>query len=371
MTKTWVKKLNSFVKKHLTKVLLLAVLLTGVFSMRNIAYGKYVDYLADYSQAVAEDFHFTSDALKSADIQKKYNIGTWITSTVYEYKLSLEIRNYDNALLWNEANTNLFYYLDAQIYNEAALSTKAANLTVTYTYEPGAIVGKYTDSEGIEHDVACIQGMSTFEKEDGLHKNSITVNYPTDMAQAPGIKYMQVKAVSIPYSEIGKIALNSGVDSGIIDNCKGNIYYSELSAVYNLGVGSSGGIFNHDIEQENNEYLVRLYLRSGFTTKVKIYYNPTVLFYSGETSTESVGGAEAACFTTDDFRMEKIIQFFKQGGYLNKEIVYAVDKDESGQFANVMTLNEAVSRMNTPVSERTADIVYPDIFFAIPNPNEE
>lgn len=360
-------KLNSFVKKNLTKVLLLAVLLTSVFSMRNVAYGKYVDWLADYSQVIAEDFHFTSDSLKSTD--KKYNISKWISNSNRVYNLTFEVRNYDNSLLWNESGTNLFYYIDAKVYNDADLSSENTDFTIEYVFPNGALVGTY-----MEHDVACIKGMSSFSKNQGLHQNSIRLSYPEEIPSVPNIAYLEIKAVSIPYSEISEITLKDGVDVSIVNDCNGNIYYEELSALYNLGVGSSDAGFSHELEQDINEYLVRFFVRSKATTDLKIYYNPEILLATAvdsganqlEVGTEKINGRDVGYMYINSFSMERTIQLFKHGSFLNKEITYAIDRGGDSDAVPVMSSSAAISSMCTPLSERTAGAFYPDIFVIVP-----
>jgi len=96
-------------------IVLVAGMLAIILIPRIVILAKYSLDLFDYTGVVANDFHFTSDYLSDL------NTGSIRTQTITGWNgepqtARAEIRNFDNALRYNDADTDVWYYFDVSLY---------------------------------------------------------------------------------------------------------------------------------------------------------------------------------------------------------------------------------------------------------------
>ena len=307
-------KVNTYLKANATKILLLAVILTAVLSMKYVAYGKYTSWLADSTQTVAADYCFSSNLLKDAtdninDIQS-YKIASWDKSG---HTITVEMHNYDNSLRWNETGAALFYYMDLNLYpTDQCVSGEAIGSDVfVLDYNLGSELIEGEDTPQVVpffgmykgRNVALIPGNAAYDKKEC--SQNVYVQLGSANLSTEGLSnryYLKVDAYSIPYSELenidcgGRITKADGKLYLDGEEITPNIYEKHLSALFKLGEGSPSARQKYEVNQATTESRVILNITTDVAAEIKIFYNPDKLNpnaedYVGALKTESAIGS--------------------------------------------------------------------------------
>jgi len=169
-----------------------------IFLPRTIIMAKYAMNMYDYTGVTAGDFHFDSDYMNNI------NTGTMRITTISGWTgdpqtARVEIRNFDNALRYNDKDTDVWYYFDVNLYCGADVTTVTDETTLaindkaeyTVTVQKKKKTGSgatattevsdldlytYVDEDGNIHPCLCLDGIeSSFERSLGTHYLTVTV----------------------------------------------------------------------------------------------------------------------------------------------------------------------------------------------------
>ena len=153
--------ISLFVRENLNRLLLVAVILSGCFALRFAAYGKYVDMINDYTSARAGNFYFSSNYLGKPEDNIVYTLNSFDGEN---YKLELEIRNYDNAFNYNKKGVDFYYYLTAEVFDDEELTTPSAGYTTTIKYDTISLNNKTSTAR----DAAQVRMVRSSKTDDGM-----------------------------------------------------------------------------------------------------------------------------------------------------------------------------------------------------------
>ena len=320
-----IDKALEYVRHNLNRFLLLAVILSGCFSLRFAAYGKYVDFVNDYTSATAGNFYFSSNYLGKPG-ENMYSIGSFNRRS---YSQDLEIRNYENAFNFNREGQDFYYYLTAEMYREYDQETKKLSdpindtsyeTVIYYNYDSTnntdkpdgtlaavrtnkgstAYIRRDNSSHGYNDDgkrqniglikginpTGTAQGRETANvREKGRQVDRVSITFNDAQTQTV---YLKISAHVVPPTETGNPSnksttiLKSSVASASelvphYENVVG-VYDSSLDAIFELVVGSGGeATITEQKEVSESDYTVIYRLSSDYDTQVRVVYNPEKL----------------------------------------------------------------------------------------------
>ena len=258
-----------YIRNHLVRFLLLAVILTTGLTLRMAAFAKYSSYLNDYTSTVAGDFFFTSDYLFAPEDRSgsaDYRINSWKGE---EYGIPIEIRNYENSLRFNHTGTDFFYWVEAEVYTDEACTIRDTRFqTASVTYES---IGA-TDSSGKQYGF--MPGMEEFDHTKGMQEVKVKITPTTTISS--GHCYMKVTAHTVPLTQVSGLTLAGGVST---DTSRG-VYSAAQEAVFFLNITSTtASIATNLYAGTGSDYTVRYTVicnsseGTGGSVRAKVYYN--------------------------------------------------------------------------------------------------
>ncbi len=109
-----------------TRVLACASLLSILLCMPYVTDTKYIAQINRFEMAVAQPLYFSSNYLGEGN-GNKYSILGWNGKP---YSFNLQIRNYDNELLFNEDNIDVRYGIGTKIYTEGYNSDYTIDISI-------------------------------------------------------------------------------------------------------------------------------------------------------------------------------------------------------------------------------------------------
>ena len=257
-----------YIRNHLVRFLLLAVILTTGLTLRMAAFAKYSSYLNDYTSAVAGDFFFTSDYLFAPEDRSgvaDYHINSWKGDA---YEIGIEIRNYENSLRFNHSGTDFYYWVEAGVYTDEACTNPDDRFqTASVTYES---IGA-TDSSGKKYGF--MPGMEVFDHTEGMQEVKIKITPLTTISPGPsGHCYMKVTAHTVPLTDVKKLNFENGTSRGV--------YSATQEAVFFLNITSNTASIDYNLYAgSTTDYTVRYRVLcnssegTGGSVRAKVYYN--------------------------------------------------------------------------------------------------
>ena len=319
-----IDKALEYVRHNLNRFLLLAVILSGCFSLRFAAYGKYVDFVNDYTSATAGNFYFSSNYLGKPG-ENMYSIGSFNRKT---YDQDIEIRNYENAFNFNREGQDFYYYLTAEMYRsydkEKGLENKITDnsfaTTIYYNYDsitnegkpdgtltavrtnssPTSSVNFRIDSSNRSYNngrkniglikglkpTGTAQGRDTANvREKGRQVDRVSITFTNTQTQTV---YLKISAHVVPPTETGSpsdkgttiLRPNIASASELVPHYEDvvGVYDSTIDAIFELVVGSGGeATITEQMEISDSDYTVIYRLSSDYDTQVRVVYNPDKL----------------------------------------------------------------------------------------------
>lgn len=297
------KKIIKYVKDNLNKFLLILVILTFCISMRDVALGKYVTYLKESTQVVADEFFFTSNYMKiveDGDTPPIVPVAVWNRTGIGD-SVSVELRNYSNSLKYNKSGTDFFYYIDADwsiSQNEidhGELEGLIKDLTVSFLdikKEDGDgvskdVIGKYTTKDGESYDVRLLKGNDDFGRAiDRTQRASIRIEPTEESYTITDTIYIHVTAKIVPAIEMKNVKLydidtypNTKTETGNYSEETKGVFNQEMKLIYKMGGEESTATIVHsfDISDSVTFTLGCKKLKNQGTVKVRIYYDSALI----------------------------------------------------------------------------------------------
>lgn len=124
------KNFIKYLQRNMTRVLLLAVLLSTGLTMHFVTRAKYISYVNTENHAVAGKFYFTCNYLQPEEENIVYEISNWKRN---EYAIDLRIHNFENSMLYNEGGC--YYHVEAIMYKNKDAGGKYTNVDADFTAE--------------------------------------------------------------------------------------------------------------------------------------------------------------------------------------------------------------------------------------------
>ena len=319
-----IDKALEYVRHNLNRFLLLAVILSGCFSLRFAAYGKYVDFVNDYTSATAGNFYFSSNYLGKPG-ENMYSIGSFNRKS---YTQDLEIRNYENAFNFNREGQDFYYYLTAEMYRSYDQDTKKLSNPINdasyetmiyYNYDSvnnadkpdGTLAAvrtnqgstKYIRRDNSAHDynnngkrqniglikgikpTGTAQGKDTANvREKGRQVDRVFVTFTNTQTQTV---YLKITAHVVPPTETGTPDAHTTIFKSSVASASElvphyedvvGVYDSTIDAIFELVVGSGGeATITAQKEVSESDYTVIYRISSDYDTQVRVVYNPDKL----------------------------------------------------------------------------------------------
>ena len=273
------EKLLDFGRANLTRLLLLAVLLTGGLALNRTARARYLGFLYDYTSVVAgSESYFSSDYLFEASEGKTISTQLWQGDT---FELPITLRNYSNALLYNHKGTNIYYYLEGAMYSDEACTTVDSLYTVSFEATDARVVGT-TTVNGTQFKVYCLYGNDSFEQL-REHPNEIRVksSYAGNANELKDqfTRYLKVSAYTVPSTSVTFTNSDAQAIAGSADTQE--VFYHSLQTVFSLTKVKGSGELTADWKpvSSNTDYAVELQIYTSGTstnstaaTYVRVFY---------------------------------------------------------------------------------------------------
>lgn len=262
------EKFIQYLRGNLTRVLLFAVLLSTGLMMHFVTRAKYVSYVNSHNHAVAGEFYFTSNYLGTREEGVSYIISNWDRDA---YGVSLRIQNFENALLYNNADTGCYYCVEARMY------TGYADGVYSGLDENFQVEVSYGDHETItynEKEYVYLPGMSEnkFDKNAGTQVVNVKVS-TKDKTKVTTPRYLEIVAKTMSPEE-----MKGAQKANVIETVpQGPVFDSELNARFALMIHSDAEI-QTELKQTNNSSEVVYELRcldtdGGAYSNVRVYFN--------------------------------------------------------------------------------------------------
>lgn len=264
MQKTvWYENFIRYIKSHLTKVLLFAVLVSTGFTMNLVTKAKYISYVNDYHHAVAGEFYFTSNYLEEERINRTYSISNWDRD---EYEVTLLIYNFENAYLYNDQDTGCYYCVEAKMYTDENYNNEDTTFVSTITYETNAETIGYNGKTYVY-----LPGQSgTFSKDGGTQTVKVQMKANEKVSTS---RYMKITAKTLPVAEMYK-AVTSNPDMVLPT---GPVFEAALMAKFKLNIHTGANIETQlNVAAASSEVIYDLKCNStdgGAASVVRVYYD--------------------------------------------------------------------------------------------------
>lgn len=273
-----IKAIVKFIGAHKTRALSFVFVLVFFGSICLSTQTKYVSYVNTYSATNAGEFYFSSNYL--ADVEgTTYTISSWDT---YRYSVAVQIRNYENSLLYNDVG--FYYTVVGAMYKDADCTEIDENYKATITYPDSA---NAVTIDGITYGY--LSGTSSFDDTSGQQSVTVKVesSYPIS-----DTRYLKIVAYSIPTlpestdsastSTDDTSADDTSVDDTTASVTNDSVFYSELSATFILTNTSGSAQVSTTLAQNESNSEVQLRITcpeiAGATTqKLRIYFKTDTL----------------------------------------------------------------------------------------------
>jgi len=265
--------------KHLTGVLLFAVLLSAGFMVNSVTRAKYVSYVNAAVHSVADVFYFSSNYLGNEEEGVTYEVSSWDRDN---YEIKLKIQNFENALLYNDADTGCYYHVDAVIYEKDGsgnftkrdMGEDGFEVTVSYgSAETKTYQGRqYAFLHGLE-----VTEEKPFRKNDGTQ--IVTVSLVAD-EKVMSDRYLEIKAYTMTATQMEEAAQSEEeTDWDWQDVPKGPVFETRLSAGFLLKM-KNDAMITTNLQQSHTSSEVVYDLKctgtdGGAFSLVRIYYDKT------------------------------------------------------------------------------------------------
>lgn len=261
------KKFIRYITSNMTRVLLFAVILSAGLMMNLVTKAKYTSYVNTYHHAVAGEFYFTSNYLDEIHLEKKYVISNWSRDS---YEVTLRIQNFENALLYNDADTGCYYCVEAVMYLDENYTQPDNTFVPIVQYQSGLTEVSF----GGKTYVYLPGQTGEFDKSQGTHLVTVKMQSETE---AESTRYMKITAKTMSPTQM-KAAMSQGAISSIPT---GPVFHSELAAKFELRI-HSGAVIETILGTKANSSEIIYELRclstdGGAASRVKVFYDPTVL----------------------------------------------------------------------------------------------
>ena len=139
--------------------------------MRYVAYGKYVSYVKDYTSVVAGDLFFKSSTLSVDGTTNRVPVSL-------DKEITIELDNYENSLVYNEDGDDIYYYVEAELYDTDDYQIREASDEITaISYTKEIIYGIKKNPGGTEEKNTDVVGDWVVKKGDSISKTSIAALY--------------------------------------------------------------------------------------------------------------------------------------------------------------------------------------------------
>lgn len=260
-----------YLRKHLTGVLLFAVLLSAGFMVSSVTRAKYVSYVNAAAVGVADTFYFTSNYLGNEEEGVTYEVSSWNRDS---YQIKLKIQNFENALLYNDKDTGCYYCVEAVMYE------KDGSGKFTVVDRDFDVSVSYGDIRTIEYDgktYAYLPGMQDgFKKSDGTQY--VTVNLAAD-EKVKSDRYLEIKAFTMTATQ-----MEAALDEKILKENevpKGPVFETRLSAGFLLMMWNDADIVTNLLQSHtSSEVVYDLKCKGtdgGAFSTVRIYYDTRMI----------------------------------------------------------------------------------------------
>ena len=281
------------------KILFFILVVVSLFTVDITTRTKYVSYLNTYSAATAGEFYFGSNYLGSEQEDIRYTISSWDKR---RYNITLQMRSYENSLLYNKSGVDFYYKVDAVMYTDEACTVESEVFTPTITYGTGVETITINDET-----YAYFQGRDVFDSNDC--KQNVTVSME-GTALATTTMYMKITAQTYPL--LPQQVVGDTLEEGVTDGTTGTdgtggtdevveihphtagVFDSYLEATFVLQNTTGEAIVKSTLKQNAENSEVQLVITCseiiGATTqKLRVYFDNTLL----EGDTMTLPGAKA------------------------------------------------------------------------------
>ncbi len=163
--------------KKLLPITILGLCLLLLYQVVDYSTAKYIDRVSASSVALSDEFYFTSNFLSEEKDDTKFSVSGWSGN---DYTIGLEIRNYDNNLLYNSENVDVKYnlvlkvlYDDQDSLDESQFSiniSKGGEVVLStddqlYLYDKGEIPGGMFNADTYIVQISKIAGADVAGKK--------------------------------------------------------------------------------------------------------------------------------------------------------------------------------------------------------------
>lgn len=247
------------VRLHITKLLFLALVISSGFLMSFVTRTKYVSYLNDYSHMDAGNTYFTSNYLDTEEAELTYTISNWNPS---EYTITMQIRNFENSLLYNPADTDLYYHVEAKMYNDHECTEENENFLYEITYDATETVSY----EGKTY--ALLNGMDTFSRNAGTQNVKVRIRAMAGTVTNSTV-YLKLTAATM---DLGSLESLPGSNTG------GGFYEATREAVFILNNAAHRTDIVTELKVSNTDSVVTYkvickQIEGSSRVPLRIYYN--------------------------------------------------------------------------------------------------
>ncbi len=279
------KAMMYFINKHRVKSLSFILVLVLFGSVTLTTKTRYASYVSDYAAVSAGQFYFGSNYLAPAEDGMTYTISSW---SKILYSVTLQIQNYENKLLYNEAGVDFYYAVEGAMYTDEACTQLNSSFDVIIEHaEAGTDDDELITIDGVTY--ARLNGTEAFDKTEG-NKNVTVTAQSTGAANAT--QYLKIRAYTVP-------VLPESEDIEVEQLTEG-VFFSELEAVFVLNNSSGSADVDTILSQNEKNAEVQLTILcpemvNAATQTVRVYYRtdklepniaslPTSVIYDDEYS---------------------------------------------------------------------------------------
>lgn len=262
----WCENFIRYIGSNLTKVLLFAVILSTGLMMSLVTRAKYISYVNDYHHAVAGEFYFTSNYLEEEALNKSYNISNWDRDA---YSVTLRIQNFENSLLYNDADTGCYYCVDAKMYTDSNYTVEDTNFKADITYQTNAATITYN---GKTYVYLPGQG-ETFDKEGGTQLVTVAMKADNNN-KVEEVRYLKITAKTLSVAQMQEAKAQN--PDMLLPT--GPIFDTQLSARFKLNIHTGANIVTAlTIPSQSSSELIYdvrcISTEGGAASQVRVYYD--------------------------------------------------------------------------------------------------
>lgn len=255
--------------KYLIKILVFLFLIVLLFTVSITTRTKYVSYLNTYSAATAGEFYFGSNYLGSESENVTYTISSW---NRLNYSITIQLRSYENSLLYNDSDVDFYYKVDATMYTDEACTVESSVFKPTITY-PSDVETVTIDGE----TYAYFEGTGYFDVSEC--KQNVVVDMQ-GTAYATTTQYLKITADTYPV--LKESTDPDSTETITINDHTIGVFHSTLDATFILQNSSGEATVTSTLKQNSANSEVQLIITcseiTGATSqKLRIYFDNTLL----------------------------------------------------------------------------------------------